>query len=51
MQMCVYISAYAANIEYKVHGKPGVCLKHYILLGVGFMLMKMQRYFFNVQLF
>jgi len=48
--VCVYISSYAANIDYKVHGKPCVCLKHYILLSVGFMLMKMQSYFFDVQL-
>ena len=46
----MYISSYAANIDYKVHGKPCVCLKHYILLSVGFMLMKMQSYFFDVQL-
>jgi len=47
--VCLY--SYTANIDYKAHGKLCVCLKHYILLSVGFMLMKMQSYFFHIQLF
>jgi len=51
VHICAYISSYAANIDYNAHGKLCVCLKHYILLSVGFMLMIMQSYFFHVQLF
>lgn len=49
IHMCVYV--FICCWHYKVHGKLCVCLKHYILLSVGFVLMKMEISFFHIQLF